>query len=178
MPARRSTDEDIAGAIAAIKNESRRWSALAEARRTASHAASRQTCLLVTVLSAVLMVCALVASAWTAEPAVSGTLIAVPVFVAVLGLSGSLLLYVIGAAVAYRSLVTDQASGAGVRFVVAITMAGRALFMGTALATVLAGVLVAARGLPSAAVLAVAVAVGVAVLGHKLGVIIRHAGAV
>ncbi|MEU8228683.1 hypothetical protein AB0C12_03655 [Actinoplanes sp. NPDC048967] len=62
----------------------------------------------------------------------SGTLIAVPVFVAVLGLSGSLLLYVIGAAVAYRSVVTDQASGAAMSFMVAITLAGRALFMGTA----------------------------------------------
>ena len=174
----RSTDEHIADAIAAIKGESQRWSAMAEAQRTASRTAGRQTCLLVTALSSVLMVCALVASAWTATPAVSGTLIAVPVFVAVLGLSGSLLLYVIGAAVAYRSVVTEQASGAGMRFIVAITMAGRALFMGTALATVLAGVLVAAEGLPSAAVLALAAAVGVAVLGQKLGVVIRHAAAV
>jgi hypothetical protein len=174
----RSTDEHIADAIAAIKGESQRWSAMAEAQRTASRTAGRQTCLLVTALSSVLMVCALVACALTAKLAVSGTLIAVPVFVAVLGLSGSLLLYVVGAAVAYRSVVTDQALGAGMRFMVAITMTGRALFMGTALATVLAGVLVAAHGLPSAAVLAVAVAVGVAVLGQKLGVIIRHAGAV
>lgn len=173
-----STDQDIADAIAAIKNEARRWSAMADARRTASRTAGRQTCLLVTALSSVLIVCALVASAWTARPAVSGTLIAVPVFVAALGLSGSLLLYVIGAAVAYRSVGADQAVGAGVRFMVAITMAGRALFMGTALATVLAGVLVAAEGLASAAVLAVAVAVGVAVLGQKLGVLIRHAGTV
>jgi hypothetical protein len=124
------------------------------------------------------MACALVACALTAKPAVSGTLIAVPVFVAALGLSGSLLPYVIGAAVAYRSVATDQVSGSGMRFAAAIIMTGRALFMGTALATVLAGALVAAKGLPSAAVLAVAVAGGVAVLGQKLGVIIRHAGAV
>jgi hypothetical protein len=174
----RSTDEDIADALAAIKGESQRWSALAEARRTASRAAGRQTCLLVTALSSVLMIGALVASALTAKPAVSGTLIAVPVFVAVLGLSGSLLLYVIGAAVAYRSVVTDQVWEAGMRFIVAITMTGRALFLGTALATVVAGGLVAANGRPSAAVLATVVAVGVAALGQKLGVVIRRAGAV
>ena len=174
----RSTDEHIADAIAAIRGESQRWSAMAEAQRSASRTAGRQTCLLVTALSSVLLVCALLACALTARPAVSGTLIAVPVFVAALGLSGSLLLYVIGAAVAWRSVATDRASGAGMRFVVAISMTGRALFMGTALATVLAGVLVAATGLPSAAVLAVAVALAVAVLGQKLGVIIRHAGAV
>jgi hypothetical protein len=174
----RSTDEHIADAIAAIRGESHRWSAMAEARRRAARTAGRQTCLLVTALSSMLMAGALVACALTAGPAVSGTLIAVPVFVAALGLSGSLLLYVIGAAVAWRSVATDRALGAGMRFVVAITMTGRALFMGTALATVLAGVLVAATGLPSAAVLAAAVAVGTAVLGQKLGVVIRHAGAV
>ena len=56
-----STDEHIVDAIAAIKGESQRWAAMAEAQRTASRTAGRQTRLLVVALSSVLMVCALVA---------------------------------------------------------------------------------------------------------------------
>lgn len=172
-----STDEHLADAIAAIKDESRRWSALARARRAASRAAAERTCLLITALSGVLMLCALAVCAMTARLAVGGTLIAVPVFVAALGLSVPLALYVVGAAVAYRSVATGRASRAHLRFAVAIATTGQMLFMGTALATVLAGALVAFHGLPAAAALATAVAIGVAVVGRKLGGLIRHAAA-
>ncbi|GAB1688287.1 hypothetical protein KRM28CT15_00900 [Krasilnikovia sp. M28-CT-15] len=111
----------------------------------------------------------------TARLAVSGTLVAVPIFVAVLGLSGSLSLYVVGAAVAYRSVASGQAPPARMRIMLAVTMTGQTLSMGTALATALAGVLVALNGSPSAAVLAAGVAVGVAVLGRKIATIIQQA---
>ena len=165
----RSTDEHIADAMAAIKDESRRWSAMAQAQRAASRATVKRICLLTTALSAVLVLCSAAVCVMAARLALSGTLIAVPVFVAVVGMSVSLSLYVVGAAVAYRSVATDRVLRAGMRFAVVVTKTGQTLFMGTALATVLAGVLVAFNGLPMAAVMAAVVAVVVAVLGRKLG---------
>ena len=170
----RSTDEHIAAAMAAIKDESRRWSAMVEAQRTASRAADRRTCLLATALSAVLVLGAVAGCAMTAELALSGTLIAVPLFVAFLGLSASLSLAVAGAAMAYRSVGSSPAPPARLRF--AVVMTGRSLFTATALATAASGVLVAVHGLPAAAALAAAVAIGVAVLGRKLAGVIQHAG--
>jgi hypothetical protein len=169
-----STDGHIADAIAAIRDESRRWSALVRAREATSRAAVRRTCLLVTALSAVLLLGAVAAASVAAKLALGGTLIAVPIFVAVLGLSGSLSLYVVGAAVAYRSVASGRALPARVRVIAAVTMTGQTLSMGTALATALAGVLVAVNGLPSAAVLAAGVAGGVAVLGRKIATSIQQ----
>jgi hypothetical protein len=164
----RSTDEHIAEAMAAVRDESRRWSAMAQAQQAASRAADRRVSLLVMALSTVLVLGTVAASAATARLALSGTLLAVPVFVALLGLSASLALYVIGAALALSA--RERAS-------VAVTMTGRTLTMATALATVLAGVLVAVNGLPSAAALAGVAAIGVAVLGRKLASIIQPAAA-
>ena len=101
----------------------------------------------------------------------------VPVFVALFGLSASLSLHVIGAALAYRSGASGRALPARERASVAVTMTGRTLSMATALATGLAGVLVAVNGLPSAGALAGVAAIGVAVLGRKLASIIQPAAA-
>ncbi|WP_130507905.1 hypothetical protein [Krasilnikovia cinnamomea] len=117
------------------------------------------------------------ASAMTAKLAIGGTLFAVPIFVAVLGLSGSLSLYVVGAALAYRSVGSGPTLPARMRVLVAVTMTGQTLSKGTALATALAGLLVAVNGAPAAAVLAVGIAVGVIVLGRKFATVIRHAAA-
>lgn len=169
-----TTDERMADAIAAIKGYARRLSALADAERAASRATRERMCLLVTALSMVLMLCAVAACVMTAELAVRGILIAVPIFVAVLGLSGALALYVVGAAVAYRSVRTGRSLPARMRFAVTVTMTGQALFMGTALATFVAGVLVAVNGLSIGAVVAAAVALGVAVLGQQLRGVIQY----
>lgn len=162
-----SAEEHIAATIAAVRDGGRRWTALTDSHRAEVRAADRRSSLLTSLLCALLLLVSVVACALTVGPALAGRGVLVPVVVAFFGMSGSLPLYVIASAAPQLRAAT------------AIVHSGQALFLGTALATVVAGVLAAVNGVPVAAAVGIGaglVVAGAAWSGRGLAGVVRSAG--
>ena len=175
-----SADEHIASTIAAVKDGGRRWSALVDERRSAARAADRRTCLLVSLLCGMLALCSLAACALTVGTALRGNGIVVPIVVGMFGLSGAFPLYVVATAVAQTAVRVDGVLPARIRIAAAIIRSGQAVFLGSALGTGVAGVLVAVNGAPIAVIVGVvvgAVVAAAAALGRTLAGLFRRMAA-
>jgi hypothetical protein len=176
-----STDEHLAASIAAIRDSAHQWIALVDAERVAARRANRRVCLLASLVCGLLLIGAATACAMTIGLAFRGTPILVPIVVALFGMSGALPFYALAAAAALMAVRADGERLRHIRVTIAVIRAGQAMFIGSALAVIGAGVLVAVNGFPAAAILGVgagATVGGFAVAGRALtGLVQRTAAA-